>query len=205
MPRSKATSIADRRVLVEIPSYRFVGGKGGVGKTTCAAALGSIRAARGELTLVISTDPAPSLGDALRQRLGAAPRPVRGVAASPCRRNRCRRRARIAGSPPAAPRSRRSRCAAPGSIATTSSRLLELSLPGHRRGRRPARDRESRRRGPLRPHHRRHRADRASAAHARHAGGARRTGAGVRSHAGEASDHGRRAPRRLDVRMPRMP
>ena len=80
MPRSKATSIADRRSPSKSPQYRFVGGKGGVGKTTCAAALGIESARRGELTLVISTDPAPSLGDALRQRLGPTPRPVRGVA-----------------------------------------------------------------------------------------------------------------------------
>jgi arsenite-transporting ATPase len=59
--------------------FRFVGGKGGVGKTTCAAALGIASARRGQPTLHISTDPAPSLGDALGQRLGPAPRPVRGV------------------------------------------------------------------------------------------------------------------------------
>jgi arsenite-transporting ATPase len=59
--------------------FRFVGGKGGVGKTTCAAALGIASARRGQPTLLISTDPAPSLGDALGQRLGPAPRPVRGV------------------------------------------------------------------------------------------------------------------------------
>src|SRR5688572_15571510 len=79
MRRSKATSIADPRVPSNTPRYTFVGGKGGVGKTTCAAAM-AIRAARaGFATLVISTDPAPSLGDALDQRLAAAPRPVAGV------------------------------------------------------------------------------------------------------------------------------
>ncbi|MCA1826036.1 MAG: ArsA family ATPase [Myxococcales bacterium] len=57
--------------------YTFFAGKGGVGKTTCAAAaaLGSSRHAR---TLVVSTDPAHSLGDAFEVRLGAAPRAVRG-------------------------------------------------------------------------------------------------------------------------------
>lgn len=61
------------------PRFRFIGGKGGVGKTTCAAAL-AVKAARsGRRTLVISTDPAPSLGDALGQRLGPRPRAVRGV------------------------------------------------------------------------------------------------------------------------------
>jgi arsenite/tail-anchored protein-transporting ATPase len=51
----------------------FVGGKGGVGKTTTAAALGLGFAERGERVLVVSTDPAHSLGDLFEQRLGADP------------------------------------------------------------------------------------------------------------------------------------
>lgn len=43
----------------------FVGGKGGVGKTTTTAALGVKMADAGLKTLVVSTDPAHSLGDAL--------------------------------------------------------------------------------------------------------------------------------------------
>lgn len=39
------------------------GGKGGVGKTTCAAAHGLALSKRGTKTLVVSTDPAHSLGD----------------------------------------------------------------------------------------------------------------------------------------------
>src|SRR6188472_3419965 len=56
--------------------FRFVGGKGGVGKTTCAAAIAVTSAAAGHRTLVISTDPAPSLGDAFAQRLSGVPRRV---------------------------------------------------------------------------------------------------------------------------------
>ena len=56
--------------------FRFVGGKGGVGKTTCAAAIAVTSAAAGHRTLVISTDPAPSLGDAFEQRLSGVPRRV---------------------------------------------------------------------------------------------------------------------------------
>ena len=54
-------------------------GKGGVGKTSVAAATALRCADAGLRTLVISTDPAPSLADALRQPLGATPRAVRGV------------------------------------------------------------------------------------------------------------------------------
>ncbi len=60
--------------------FRLVGGKGGTGKTTCAAGLAVASAARGRRTLVVSTDPAPSLGDALGQRLTASPRRVTGRA-----------------------------------------------------------------------------------------------------------------------------
>ena len=48
----------------------FVGGKGGVGKTTVAAALGVEAAARGHTCLVVSTDPAHSLGDIFDTPIG---------------------------------------------------------------------------------------------------------------------------------------
>jgi len=47
----------------------FVGGKGGVGKTTTAAALASRFASQHKKTLIISTDPAHSLGDVLNTKL----------------------------------------------------------------------------------------------------------------------------------------
>ena len=40
-------------------------GKGGVGKTTCASATAIHYASRGKRTLLISTDPSPSLTDIL--------------------------------------------------------------------------------------------------------------------------------------------
>lgn len=45
------------------PEYVLYGGKGGVGKTTMAAATGIATAASGTETLVVSTDPAHSLSD----------------------------------------------------------------------------------------------------------------------------------------------
>ena len=59
------------------------GGKGGVGKTTCAAsfaASAALTARRGETVLVASTDPAHSLGDALGLELDGEPRVVPGLA-----------------------------------------------------------------------------------------------------------------------------
>lgn len=49
------------------------GGKGGVGKTTCAAGYGLSLVEAGYDTLIVSTDPAHSLGDALGVKLGADP------------------------------------------------------------------------------------------------------------------------------------
>ncbi|MEC3973933.1 ArsA family ATPase [Amycolatopsis sp. H20-H5] len=51
-------------------------GKGGVGKTTLAAATAAALAGRGRKTLVVSTDPAHSLGDAFGRPLGAEPSEV---------------------------------------------------------------------------------------------------------------------------------
>ncbi|MEV6898314.1 ArsA family ATPase [Amycolatopsis sp. NPDC051372] len=51
-------------------------GKGGVGKTTLAAATATALAGRGRKTLVVSTDPAHSLGDAFGAALGAEPSEV---------------------------------------------------------------------------------------------------------------------------------
>ena len=62
-----------RRDDREYRTYRFIGGKGGVGKTTCAAGIAVAASLSGRRTLVISTDPAPSLGDALKRRLTGEP------------------------------------------------------------------------------------------------------------------------------------
>ncbi len=51
-------------------------GKGGVGKTTAAAGTAALAASRGERTLVMSTDAAHSLGDALACEVGGEPEQV---------------------------------------------------------------------------------------------------------------------------------
>jgi len=59
-----------------VPRHVFYGGKGGVGKTTCAAATALGYADRGAETLVVSTDPAHSLADSLEARVEAEPREI---------------------------------------------------------------------------------------------------------------------------------
>lgn len=58
-------SLLDRRVI-------FFGGKGGVGKTTMAAAFAVMAARRGKSCLLVSTDPAHSLGDIFERTIGAS-------------------------------------------------------------------------------------------------------------------------------------
>ncbi len=55
-------------------SVYIFGGKGGVGKTTTAAATGVYFAERGKRTLVLSSDPTPSLSDIFQTRLEHLPR-----------------------------------------------------------------------------------------------------------------------------------
>lgn len=54
----------------------FFGGKGGVGKTTVAAAAAVSSADAGHRTLLVSTDPAHSTGDILEARVGPEPTTV---------------------------------------------------------------------------------------------------------------------------------
>jgi arsenite/tail-anchored protein-transporting ATPase len=67
-------------LLDQLPPWVLVVGKGGVGKTTCAAALAVAAADRDTNTLVLTTDPARALGDALGAPLGADPQPIQGEA-----------------------------------------------------------------------------------------------------------------------------
>jgi arsenite/tail-anchored protein-transporting ATPase len=63
LPDDRPGMLGEQRVV-------FVGGKGGVGKTTTSSALAVALAERGERCLVVSTDPAHSLGDLWSRPIG---------------------------------------------------------------------------------------------------------------------------------------
>jgi arsenite efflux ATP-binding protein ArsA (TC 3.A.4.1.1) len=77
LPPARRSDVTDSEPLAGADVVLY-GGKGGVGKTTCAAAHGLARAERApdDRTLVVSTDPAHSLGDALDRDLGGEPTAV---------------------------------------------------------------------------------------------------------------------------------
>lgn len=65
----EATAGFDEMVSGTQRKYYLLGGKGGVGKTSCAASLAVKFANNGHPTLVVSTDPAHSLSDSFAQDL----------------------------------------------------------------------------------------------------------------------------------------
>lgn len=57
----------------------MIGGKGGVGKTTCASAIALHFSRHGKKTLIISSDPTPSLSDIFEMEIGDLETPIQNA------------------------------------------------------------------------------------------------------------------------------
>ena len=68
-----------KRLDREAKRLVMIGGKGGVGKTTCASAIALHFSLQGKRTLIISSDPTPSLSDIFEMEIGDQETPIESV------------------------------------------------------------------------------------------------------------------------------